>query len=259
MDLNKLRYSIIQFSPYPERSEYINVGVVVFSRAGNDFVSRIIDEFSRVKRFFGEINQTFLSYAIHDFSERIAFELKKGSFSEEFFGAFNSRRADMFRLTTAFPIADGDVSSVADKLFRELVVLTPQTKRVERVNALLTNAFMSAGVLPLLDKRPEPVAIPQYGVTIQADYGYQNGVYNLIDAARFDNPQRGLAEAGKRILEGRALSQISGRRLIVVAKFGNQPDSFVDNLREDFDRAQAALFRMEEVDLLAQEIRKSAH
>ncbi|MEJ5084815.1 DUF3037 domain-containing protein [Brucella pseudogrignonensis] len=259
MNLNRLRYSIIQFSPYPERAEYINVGVVVFSRMENDFASKIVEDFSRVKRVFGDINQTFLSFALHDFSERIAYELKKGDFSEEFIGEFNSRRADMFRLTTAFPIADGDVNRVAEKLFQELVILVPQAKRIERVNALLTDAFLSAGVLPLLDKRPEPVPIPQYGVTIQADYGYQNGVYNLIDAARFDNPQRGLAEAGKRILEGRALSEISGRRLIVVAKFGSQPESFVNKLRDDFSKADAKLFRMEEIDQLAHEIRKSAH
>jgi hypothetical protein len=96
-------------------------------------------------------------------------------------------------------------------------------------------------------------------VNVQADYGYQNGVYNLIDAARFDNPQRGLAEAGKRVLEGKALSEMLGKRLIVVGEFGAQSDRFVENLRDDFESVGAKLFRLEEVDELSDEIRRTAH
>jgi hypothetical protein len=259
MEFDNLQYSIIQFSPYPERSEYINVGVIVFSKSREIFSHRLISDFSRVKRFFGEINQTFLSFALHDFSERLSYEFKRGRFQEASLESFNAKRADMFKVTTAYAVAGFSPDMAAEKLFQDLVIMAPQTKRVERVNTLLTNAFSHAGVLPLLQKRPEPVHIAQYGVSIQADYGYQNGVYNLIDAARFDNPQRGLAEAGKRILEGKALSEMSGRRLIVVGEFGDQPTRFVENLRSDFLQAKAKLFRLEEVDQLAEEIRNSAH
>ncbi len=259
MELDNLQYSIIQFSPYPERSEYINVGVMVFSRSGDVFAYRLIDDFGRVKRFFGDINQAFLSLALHDFSQRLSYELKRGRFIDASLESFNAKRADMFKVTPAYAVAGFSPEAAVEKLFGDLVIMSPQAKRVERVNTLLTNAFSHAGVLPLLEKRPEPVHIAQYGVSIQADYGYQNGVYNLIDAARFDNPQRGLAEAGKRILEGRALSETSGQRLIVVGEFGDQPVSFVENLRKDFLRAKAKLFRLEEIDQLAEEIRQSAH
>ncbi|MGV2069682.1 MULTISPECIES: DUF3037 domain-containing protein [Rhizobium/Agrobacterium group] len=259
MDEMKLFYSIVQFSPFPERFEYVNAGVVVFeSRQGKVFI-KITDDFSRLKKIFGDINVTFLKSALHDFSQRVVLNFSHPAIASKWVHDFNSKRADLFQLTPLNAVAGNHVYDVAEKLFNELVAWHPSSKKVERINTLLTDAFRETGVLPLLDKRPEPVHIAQYGVNVQADYGYQNGVYNLIDAARFDNPQRNLAEAGKRILEGKALSEMLGKRLIVVAEFGDQPENFVSNLRNDFESVNAKLFRLDEVEHLAREIRQAAH
>lgn len=259
MDAMRLFYSIIQFSPFPERFEYVNAGVVVLESRSGRVVVKLADDMARVRRVFGDINATFLKGALHDFAQRVVFHFSKPVISASAVEDFNSRRAELFRLTQLNAVAGDFPDVVAEKLFDDLVAWRGNAKKIERVNTLLTSAFRDAGVLPLLDKRPDPVRIEQYGVSIQADYGYQNGVYNLIDAARFDNPQRGLAEAGKRVLEGKALNEMLGRRLIVVAEFGAQPDRFVDNLRDDFEGVGAKLFRLEEVDELAQEIRRTAH
>ncbi|MGK9042765.1 DUF3037 domain-containing protein [Rhizobium sp. SA279] len=259
MEKMKLLYSIIQLSPFPERFEYINVGVAVFESKQGRVVVKLADDFSRVRKVFGDINATFLKYALHDFYQRIEFHFSRPEINRSWIDEFNSKRADIFRLTPLNAVAGESASVAAEKLFLDLVAWDARSKKVDRVNTLLTSAFREAGVLSLLDKRPNPVLIEQYGVNLQADYGYQNGVYNFIDAARFDNPQRGLAEAGKRVLEGRALSETLGSRLIVVGEFGDQPDRFVENLRHDFERAGAKLFRLEEVEALAEEIKKTAH
>ncbi|MGO7339714.1 DUF3037 domain-containing protein [Rhizobium johnstonii] len=259
MESMKLFYSIVQFSPFPERFEYVNLGIVVFDNHQGKVVVRLSDDFGRVKKFFGDFNATFLRSAVHDFSQRVVHHFSRPATAATSINDFNSKRADLFRLTPMNAVAGERAGDVADKLFMELVAWHGQAKKIERINALLTSAFRDAGVLALLDKRPEPVHIEQYGVNVQADYGYQNGVYNLIDAARFDNPQRGLAEAGKRILEGKALSEMLGKRLIVVAEFGAQPDRFVENLRGDFESVGAKLFRLEEIDKLSEEIRRTAH
>ena len=114
-------------------------------------------------------------------------------------------------------------------------------------------------VLQFLQKRPKAVLIEKWGVNIKADYGYQNGVYNLIDAARFDDAERGLAEAGKRVLEGRALADTGAHRLVVVGDFGDQSENYVSNIREELSVAGAKLFTIDEVQNLAEEIRRAAH
>ena len=259
MDALKLFYSIIQFSPFPDRFEYVNAGVAVFDVDRGEVSFKVADDLSRVKKFFGDINATFLKRALHDFAERVKYHFGRAGVSASSIDDFNAKRADLFRLTPLNAVAGARPAEVVEKLFRELVVFDAHPKKIERINTLLTTAFREAGVLQLLDKRPEPVRIEQYGVSIQADYGYQNGVYNLIDSARFDSPSRGLAEAGKRVLEGKALRSHMGKRLIVVAEFGSQADTFADNLREDFERVGAKLFKMDEVDDLAVEIRRTAH
>lgn len=259
MESLKLFYSIIQFSPFPERFEYVNAGVVVFEVRKGKVIVKLADDLSRIKKFFGDINRTFLKSALHDFSQRVMLHFSRPEIAAILIDEFNSKRADLFRLTPLNAVAGDQPDAVANKLFNELVAWHTQSNKIERINALLTNAFRDAGVLSLLDKRPEPVHIEQYGVNVQADYGYQNGVYNLIDAARFDSPQRGLAEAGKRVLEGKALSEMLGKRLIVVGDFGSQPDRFIANLRDDFESVGAKLFRLEEVAKLSEEIRLTAH
>ncbi|KQS63442.1 hypothetical protein ASG39_16345 [Rhizobium sp. Leaf371] len=259
MDALKLFYSIIQFSPFPERFEYVNAGVVVFDVGNKEISLRMADDLSRVKKFFGEINAIFLKRALHDFAERVNYHFDRTGVSVSSIDDFNSKRADLFRLTPLNSVAGDRPEMVASKLFHELVVWDAQPRKIERINTMLTSAFREAGVLQLLDRRPEPVRIEQYGVSIQADYGYQNGVYNLIDSARFDSPNRGLAEAGKRVLEGKALRANASMRLIVVAEFGSQADSFAESLRSDFERVGAKLFKMDEVDDLAEEIRRTVH
>ncbi|SFB11178.1 Protein of unknown function [Rhizobium sp. NFR07] len=255
MEPMNLLYSIVQFSPFPERFEYINVGVVVFDTSRGKVDLRLAEDLSRVKKLFGEINTTFFKSALHDFAQRVSHHFSQLDASSMRIEEFNAKRMDLFRLTDLNAVAGQTVAVVVEKLFRELVTWHSQSKKTERINTMLTSAFKEAGVLALLDRRPAPVHIDQYGVNVQADYGYQNGVYNLIDAARFDTPQRGLAEAGKRILEGKALSETLDKRLIVVGDFGTQPDRFIENLRNDFEKAGAKLFRLEEVDLLSDEIR----
>ena len=252
-------YSIIQFSPFPERYEYVNLGVLVFDDRRGKVSQKIANDFGRVKKIFGEVNTSFLNMALHDFSQRIVFEYNQHQFSTFSVDNFNDKRADLFRLTPVNSVFSTSATHATETLYDELIALSPHVKRIERVNKLLSDAFSKAGVLQLLDKRPEPIHIEQYGVNIQADFGYQNGFYNLIDAARFDNPQRALAEAGKRVLEGRAIAELQNKRLIVVAEFGNQSDQFVGNLKDDFKRAGSKLFRLEEVEELADEIKKASH
>jgi len=253
-----MSYCIIQFSPRPERFEYMNVGVLVFDPKLPVSERRLSENFSRVRRFFDEAQPAFLKLALQDYADRVVHEYraKSEAFNSD---ALNAKSAGIFRITRVLPVMGHDARLVADELFLDLIEAAPARRKVERVNSRLTAAFRNAGVLSLLEKKPRPVLIEKWGVSIKADYGYQNGVYNLIDAARFEDGERGLAEAGKRVLEGHALSETLKHRLIVVGDFGNNPDGFVENVRVELADAGAKLFTLDEVNDLASEIRQTAH
>ncbi len=253
-----LSYSIVQYSPRPDRFEFVNVGVLVFDERLKRIVSKLSSDFSRVRKFFGEVSPSYLKLALEDFSDRVEYEFRAAEFkiSSEM---FNSKRVGLFQITPVLPISGKNASEVAANLFSELVETDAKRVKTQRVSTLLTNAFKNAGVLPLLERRPKAVRIAKWGVSVKADYGYQNGVFNLIDSARFEDSERGLAEAGKRVLEGRALADTLDHRLVVVGDFGEQPNSFVNSLKHEFAEANAKLFTLDEIDLLAAEIRRSVH
>lgn len=258
MSESELAYSIVQFSPRPERFEFINVGVLVFDGGRGKVISKHSSNFSRVKRFFGDASPSFLKMAVADFSEQVEYEFRKRRFEISAVD-FNSKRAGIFQITPLLPALGENPHEIAQSLFVELVEAKVKNKKSERVSTRLTHALKDAGVLPLLQKRPKAVQIEKWGVSVKADYGYQNGVYNLIDSARFDDSERGLAEAGKRVLEGRALAETLDHRLVVVGDFGEQSNSFVRDLKEEFSKADSKLFTLDEVDILANEIRRTAH
>ncbi|MBA4207283.1 DUF3037 domain-containing protein [Pannonibacter phragmitetus] len=258
MNESNLAYSIVQFSPRPERYEFVNVGVLVFDMRHGLIEKKFSSDFARVKRLFGDASPSFLKMALEDFAERVDFEFRKLNYSISA-AEFNSRRSGIFQITPILPISGKNASQAASDLFADLVAGEAKNQRLERVSTRLKRAFADAGVLSLLQARPRAVEIPKWGVSIKADFGYQNGVYNLIDSARFDQSERGLAEAGKRVLEGRALAETLDHRLIVVGEFADHSGGYVDSLREEFEKANSKLFSLEEVGALAQEIRRAAH
>lgn len=251
-------YTIIQYSPHPERHEFINVGVIIFDNSNRISMPMVSHDFARAKKFFKGLNSSFLKLALDDFIERITFEFSKDGGSNQL-NNFLSNRVNVFQATSVLPIVASNLHMELENLYDQLVSSPPAIKRSMRVGVKLSNALSKEGVLPFLDKKPEVVYIEKYDVKIRADYGYQNGVYNLIDSAKFDESEKGLAEAGKRSLEGRILAESLDRRLVVVGDFGDQPNSYFHAIREDLERANTKLFRLDEIRELANEIKSNVH
>ena len=258
MNDHQHNYCIIQFSPHPERFEFVNVGVLVFDERRGKISKKFSEDFNRVRKIFGEASPSFLRRALYDYCERVVYELDHQRASKTAFD-INSKSAGLFKITPILPVFGSNIEDLSSALFSELVEPRIKSPRLERVSTRLSRAFKDAGVLQLLEKRPKPVLLEKWGVNIRADYGFQNGVFNLIDAARFDASERGLAEAGKRILEGRALAETLDHRLIVVGEFIEKSADFVDNLKDEFRQAEASLYSMDEIGQLSNHIRHSAH
>ena len=81
----------------------------------------------------------------------------------------------------------------------------------------------------------------------------------MIDAARFEPAEEGLAEAGKRALEGRALAGSLNNRLVAIGDFGDQPNDFFEAIRDDLERASTKLYRMDDLRPFADSVRLHVH
>lgn len=254
MDKVRASYAILQYSPQPERFEAVNVGVVIFDHARKRVMCRASDDLSRVKRLYKDVNKVFVINAISDFVSRVEHEFANaGSVGE--LQLFREKRSNNFNLTPIVPVIGHDLEEELSALFLDLVGDPVRAQRSERVSSKLRSALKSEGVIQLLDKRPEPVSIERYGVFLRPEYGFQNGHYNLVDAARFDNAEQGLAEAGKRALEGRALAESLNNRLVVIGEFGDQPNDFYEALRDDLSRADTKLYRLDNLGAFAESVR----
>jgi uncharacterized protein with GYD domain len=251
-------YAIIQYSPHPERYEFINVGVVVFDYEYRKIHRKVSKDFTRAKKVFGGVQKAFLNMALDDFVNRIAYEFAHSNSSKEL-SNFLGKRANSLRVTPLLPTVGNDAAAELEKLYSELIAAPKSRKRSKRVSLLLKHAFSNHGVLELLDKKPETVQLERYGVEIKAHYGFQNGHYNLINAARFDDPEAGLAEAGKLGLEGRALAETLEKRLIVVGDFSDHTGGFYNAIRDDLKRSSTTLYRLDEIQKLSDVIRSSVH
>ena len=254
MNKSHASYAILQYSPQPERFEAVNVGVMIFDHVKKRVISRVSNDLSRVKRLYKEVNKVFVLNAIGDFVSRVEHEFASAKSLQEL-QLFREKRSNNFHLTPIVPVISDDLDDQLSELFLDLVGDPIKAPRSERVSSKLRSALRSEGVMQLLDKRPEPVSIERYGVFLRPEYGFQNGHYNLVDAARFDNAEQGLAEAGKRALEGRALADSLNNRLVVIGDFGDQPNDFYEALRDDLERADTKLYRLDNLGAFAQSVR----
>ena len=258
MNKSRASYAIIQYSPQPERFEAVNVGVVIFDHSKNQIISRLSSDVARLKRLHKDINKAFVLTAMSDFVSRVEYEFAKSDGVERL-RVFREKRSNNFGLTPIVPVLNDNLNDELQALFVDLVGDTLKSSRSERISTKLRSALKSEGVIQLLDKRPEPVSIERYGVFLKPEYGFQNGHYNLIDAARFDSSEQGLAEAGKRALEGRAIAESLNNRLVVIGDFGDQPNGFYEAIRDDLNRAKTKLYRMDDLKFFAETVRQQLH
>lgn len=248
--MSSLEYCIIQFSARPDRHEFINVAVLVLDKSSQVYSHLQLESFER--KVFAEFSTGFLKAGIDDFASRIADDFRSGQLKPS---SLNKKSAGVFRVTELYPVMNLSIHEALEELFNEFVAPNFDATRGPRPSTMLSSALSSEGVLELVESRPAPVHLDTLDYEFQADFGFQNGVMNLIKSARFDDSERALREAGRTLIQGRALEQVAGNRLIVVGEFGDLSDKFVSGIRDEFKNSPAKLFAMNEVAELADEIR----
>ncbi|HBT42461.1 MAG TPA: DUF3037 domain-containing protein [Rhodospirillaceae bacterium] len=253
-------YSILQFCPEPSRLEYVNVGVFLVCADLNFVGVRFAESPRRVERLYGHQNHAVFNTLKEAFAERVRIEfanLKEVSRIEKFV----SMRANKLRMSKVLPIALREPEEELESLYYELVGDDKTHTRRTSAKVKLRKLFKKAGVLAFLDT-PEPVPLPEFGISVSAPYGYQNGTYNMIDPVRLDHevPHDALKEAGQRAIEGGWLQKHfsekqNGKRLVVVGDFNNQSDRFFKAVREVMSQHNVVLHRMDDLNPLLNDIK----
>ena len=258
---SKALYSIIQFSDQPERMEYINIGVAIFY----DDLSKVSYRFAETPR---EINRVFrislgkhFDFLVDSVQARLRDEIINFR-KEKDLNRFISTRAGKVRYSDLKPISLDGIEGALDYLFENLVKSEPVIKRKRSAKNILSEKLKNKGIDQLLEK-PEPFVLNS-GPTIKADFGYQNGSYNYIQAVSLlGSVDQAVKNIGGLNLEGKWLyDQTSGlnqRKLNIVADRADQPDNFVRAVKQVFDTSKVKFFLMNEINPLIADIKRSVH
>jgi hypothetical protein len=105
--------------------------------------------------------------------------------------------------------------------------------------------------------------LPEYDLSLQVPFGYQNGCYNLIDGMRLPSQTaEGLKEAGKRAIEGSLIwkhfENGPRKKLVVVGDFSQQSDGFYNAVKDQFAQAHVGLYRLDDMKPLYDDIQLQA-
>lgn len=257
------KYALIQFCPVPERQEFLNIGLVLIVPEVGFFEVRLSRGQTRVDRVFGKQPKSYLEAVKESFEHRLRSELTyapDGASLPE----FARKRANDIRLSPLQPVMILQPEDDFNRLFAELVGDEERAIKEPRIRRKLREAFVANKVEQFLDK-PSDIELPEYGMTVNVPYGYQNGFYNLIDGMKLPaGTADGLREAGKREMEGGLIwkhfrNAPVKKRLIVVGDFAQQSDGFYNAVVERFAESKIQLYRLDDMQPLFKDIIQNAH
>jgi hypothetical protein len=109
------------------------------------------------------------------------------------------------------------------------------------------------------------VTLPLFDRPIEAPFGFQNGHFNLIQAAKFAGHKMAgiLSRAGQNALEGELLTRqphprLGPMQLVVVAQFGSDQEDVFHAVQQIFQEKHTRIYRLDEAEKLAEEIHRTA-
>lgn len=251
-------FSLIQYSEYPERNEFVNIGVVLYA----DVSPRVLVKFSpsskRAQRMFGVHLGKHFDLQKQSMEDRIKSEFSL-RWNKEEIDRFVSLRSGKIRLSNPKSVLVKNPEKVLQDLFSRLVGDINLRGRIPSAHSKLKKQFSQEGVESLLEK-PEPILLSQ-GVTIKAPYAYQNGSYNLINAISLrEEPDQAIEKAGKFAVEGNWLhdrQNDGNKKLIIVADLEGQQPNFIAAVKELMERSHVDFYDFNSTGPLIEDIRKN--
>jgi len=193
--MKKYHYQIIRYIHDRVTDEFVNVGIVVFFPESKAIESRVINKYSRITKFFNDINGPQIISSLKHFQKAIE---KKSSESSELFFPFKSIREitesilpkddSSLQLTDVFQGIDINIQSATDDLFGRLVnQYVPEIEK-ESVN---DNEVWKKSYKEFFDKYNISKKLVSHSIKtkndkIEFDKSWKNGSWHCYQSLSFD-------------------------------------------------------------------------
>lgn len=251
-------FSLVQYSEFPERAEFVNIGVIVFAH-GSVFV-KFSHRPRRAEQAFKIHLGNHFQHLKESMEDRLRYEFGNG-WDREKIEKFIALRSGKIRLSPIRSVLVKDPDQLVGELFEKLVGEVPSSPRGQRLSTKLAQAFRSNGVEDFLVK-PDPVHLSG-GVKIEVPFAYQNGAFNLIDAVSLaGDPDKALNRASPHMIEGELLYQETAldrpARLVVVGDDAQVQDAgFVNMIADQMERHHVRFYTLNKIEPLVTDIRQN--
>ena len=264
MKPSKGYYSVIQYIHDLARGEAANIGVLLFVPERGFLDARIVHDNARVRHVFGvagdELKQ--LNAFKSSFSERVKVE-RYNIETVEHLSKFIDTRGNQIQLTEPRFAKVIQCKELLDDLFKKLVdgdIKKKQHKRSFTKN--IENRFVTAGIQEKV-QRNISVHVPVVDRDISVTFGFQNGVYNLMQAVNFQNDSidRNANVAIRHSFEGNALQNATnsecGFKYRVLGRFQSNKDESIPIVRRVLRENDVQLYTETDLPTLIDEIRRT--
>ena len=196
---------------------------------------RFASDFRRARKLFRNLDETLLDMQ----KEALVDRLRPGEFqTKDDLQEFIDRRSGALRFSIVRPLQIASPQMELDELFEKLVGLEPP-KRKLGPRARLFRKGSREGAFD----RPGPPSVktelPNIGKVLEADYGYKNGRFNVIEPVDFTTEEGWFKTASARAIEGEALRhavhpEFGPMNLVVVGRFAKETEKHCDAVTEIF-------------------------
>jgi len=247
-------YSVVQFSARPSSFEYVNVGILVILPQMRQVRVLMSSGAQRVKKLFDDQNARDFRFMAASFHQRLESEFANSP-SLDHMSAFAASRANLFRLLPFRPILIESLDADAKRLFDELVGEDPRPKR-KNVHKKFHDLLFTEGVLQLVEANPI-VNLPGLKQPLRADYGYQNGKYNLIEAVSIP-PAQEISAVTRIAGYAQLLRKHSDKRLIVVADIKQDSEDLLKIIEQNLENTESKVYPLSNTEPLLNDIKAQA-
>ncbi|GAB6071028.1 hypothetical protein JCM30760_21250 [Thiomicrorhabdus hydrogeniphila] len=140
-----IQYSIIQFMPYPDREEAVNMGVVCFCRKTKKFAFKLLSarKQGRVNQFFKTLPKDLFKHSIELVNKelnRLILMQQKTKLPESVFQELIRPRDSLVRYIDVRVLMADNFAQTLNELFNDLVAFESKTYKKNH-DAILANKF----------------------------------------------------------------------------------------------------------------------
>lgn len=255
-------YSLIQYCPDLSRLEAANVGVLLFCPEPHFLNARMASSNQRIRRFFGSDDRDWdrINAAKAAVAERLEVESERFRTLEDL-ERFVATRANEIQLTPPRPMKVFNPAQDLELLFEELVGGRARRQAVGSVVQRLAESLAEERVAPFVT-RDVTVSVPAFHRPLTVPFGFQNGRFNLIRPATFQQVPRSGAvnRACRYAVEGRSLyehpdEKLGELQLVVVGHFASGEAETQAVVQDILQENRVRLFTLAELPRLVDEIR----